>query len=250
MEEGSLQLATMGYQGQTVPYEVPFLAFPTTSGKLIIQAPGAGEMKEGAWNRYVGLGEYLQARNIATLVSFNPPVPDAQFKYPDEPYSYRDASWNRISVESMAHAVEHCLSRVGELCGAEEPEVYLAGFSAGGSVAVAVAPLFPQIRKILLVSAYDSVGWFFLHGLRRYTGEVYIAYAKDDVPAVVLAMTLPSLTRSASAIHARGVPNCDHSFSGETNGKFLSQAYLWAFAGDETFPSPEGGARLYDSTTR
>lgn len=42
METGSLQLMTTGYQGQTVPYEAPFIAFPTTSGKLLIQAPGAG----------------------------------------------------------------------------------------------------------------------------------------------------------------------------------------------------------------
>jgi len=246
MDTGSLQLAATGYQGQTVPYEVPFVAFPTTSGKLMIQAPGAGEAKEGAWNRYVRLGEFLQARNIATLVSFNPPWPDAQGKYPDEPYSYRDASWNRINVEGMAHLVEHCLANAEPLCGPKAPEVFLAGFSAGGSVAVAVAPLFAQVRKILLVSAYDSVGWFFLHGLRHYAGEVYVAYAEGDFPAVALAMTIQSLARKASAVHARGVPNCDHGFSGETNGKVLGKAYLWAFAGDGSFPSPEGGVHLYD----
>jgi dienelactone hydrolase len=246
METGSLQLTAKGYQGQKVPYEVPFIAFPTTSGKLLIQAPGAGEAKEGAWNRYVRLGEYLQARNIASLVSFNPPWPDAQGKYPDEPYSYQDASWNRILVEGMMHLVEHCLTKAEALCGTKEPEVYLAGFSAGGSVAVAVAPLFGRVKKILLLSAYDSVGWFFLHGVRRYAGEVYVAYAEGDTPAVAMAMTLPSLARRASAVHARGVPDCDHGFSGETNGKVLSKAYLWALAGDESFPSPEGGVRLYD----
>jgi hypothetical protein len=30
------------------------------------------------------------------------------------------------------------------------------------------------------------------------------------------------------------------------NGKILSKAYLWAFAGDDGFPSPEGGVLLYD----
>jgi len=246
MEAGCLQLTTTGYQGQTVPYEVPFIAFPTTSGKLLIQAPGAGEAKEGAWNRYVRLGETLQARSLATVVTFSPPWPDAQGKYPDEPYSYRDGSWNRIFVEGMAHLVEHCLTNAEPLCGIKEPEVYLAGFSAGGSVAVAVAPLFAQIRRILLVSAYDSVGWFFLHGVRHYAGEVYVAYAEGDSPAVALAMSIRSFARRASAVHARGVPHCDHGFSGETNGRVLAKAYLWAFAGDESFPSPEGGVRLYD----
>ena len=36
------------------------------------------------------------------------------------------------------------------------------------------------------------------------------------------------------------------SITGETNGKIMSKAPLWAFAGDETFPSPEGGIELYD----
>ena len=249
MDTGTLQFATAGYQGQAVPYEVPFIAFPTTSGKLLIQAPGAGEVKEGAWNRYVRLGENLQTRGLATLVSFNPPWPDAQGKYPDEPYSYRDASWNRIFVEGMAHLVEHCLTNAESLCGTKEPEVNLAGFSAGGSVAVAVAPLFRQVTKILLVSAYDSVGWFFLHGLRHFAGEVYVAYAEDDAPAVALAMSIRAFARKASTVQARGVPECDHAFSGEANGKVLAKAYLWAFAGDESFPSPEGGVALYDQTT-
>jgi len=57
-------------------------------------------------------------------------------------------------------------------------------------------------------------------------------------------MMMPSLARGASAVRARGVPNCDHSFSGETNDRMFSQAYLWAFAGDESFLSPEGGVLL------
>ncbi len=246
METGSLELTTTGYQRQTVPYEVHFIAFPTASGKLIIQAPGAGEVKEGAGNRYVRLGEHLKARGIATLVSFNPPTPDAQFKYPNEPYSYRDASWGGIFVQSMASLVEHCLERAERLCGAKEPEVYLAGFSAGGSVAGAIAPLFAPIKKILLISAYDSVDRLFLGGVRRYMGEVYVAYGEQDPPAAILAMMLPMLAKSASAIYARSVPDCAHSFSGETNGKVLSKAYLWAFAGDDSFPSPDGGVPLYD----
>ena len=245
MKTGSPQLETRGYQGQSVPYEVPFIAFPTTSGRLMIQAPGTSEVKEGAENRYVRLGEFLQARGIATLVSFNPPRPDAQFKYPNEPYSYRDASWNRIYVESLVYVVEHCLKNAGQLCGAAEPEVYLAGFSSGGSVAGAVAPFFPAITKILLVSAYDSVDRFFLAGLRRYTGEVYVAYGEEDFPAAVLATMMPSLARSAGAVHARSVPNCDHHFTGEVNSRVLSKAYLWAFAGDDTFPSADGGIPLY-----
>ena len=241
LKTGVLRLTTTGYLGQTVPYEAPVIAFATTSGRLIIQAPGAGEVKEGAGNRYVRLGERLQARGIATLVSFNPPAPDAQFRYPDEPYSYRDASWSRIFVESMATLVERCLKNATSLCGAAEPEAYLAGFSAGGSVVLAVAPIFTRITKTLLVSAYDSVDQFFLSGVRRFTGEVYVTYGEADPPAALLAMMLPTLARSARAVRVRSVAGCDHFFSGETNDRAFSEAYLWAFAGVESVPWPDGG---------
>lgn len=251
METGTLRLTTAGYRGQPVSYEVPFMTFPTASGRLIVQAPGTGEQKEGTGNRYARLAEYLQTRSIATFVTFTPPTPDGQFDHPDEPYSYRGASWNRIYVEGMASLVEHCLNNAEALCGAKDPELCLAGFSSGGSVVVTVAHFFTAVKKILLISTYDSVGvgsmgWFFLNGLRRYTGEVYVAFGEEDAPAALLAMTLPALARSANAVHARGVPRCGHSFVGETNGRILSKAYLWAFAGDDSFPSPEGGASLYE----
>ena len=251
METGTLQLTTTGYRGQPVLYEVSFMAFPTVSGRLIIQAPGTGEPKEGAGNRFVRLAECLQSRSIATFVTFNPPTPDGQFDHPDEPYSYRGASWNRIYVEGMAYLVEHCLNNAEALCGAKEPEVCLAGFSSGGSVVVTVSPFFAAVKKILLVSTYDSVsvgsmGWYYLSGLRRYTGEIYVTYGEEDAPAGMLAMTVPAMARSASAVHARAVPHCGHSFAGETNGRILSKAYLWAFAGDDSFPSPDGGVPLYE----
>lgn len=192
MEKGCLQLTTRGYQGQTVPYEVPFIALPTTSGRLIIQAPGTSEVKEGAENRYVRLGELLQARGIATLVSFNPPRPDAQFKYPNEPYSYREASWNRIYVESMAYVVEHCLKSAAQFCGATEPEVYLAGFSSGGSVAGAVAPFFPAITKILL-------GSFWSRRMTAWTGSSWPAcgatQGRCTLPTARRTSRRPSLLR-------------------------------------------------------
>jgi len=54
-------------------------------------------------------------------------------------------------------------------------------------------------------------------------------------------MMLPTLARSARAVRVRSVAGCDHFFSRETNDRAFSQAYLWAFAGDESFPFPDGG---------
>ena len=77
-------------------------------------------------------------------------------------------------------------------------------------------------------------------------GSFTADFSASGGPAAMLAMTLPAMARSASAVHGRGVPHCGHSFAGEANGRILSKAYLWAFAGDDSFPSPEGGVPLYE----
>jgi hypothetical protein len=41
------------------------------------------------------------------------------------------------------------------------------------------------------------------------------------------------------------ISGCDHQFQGTRNGQIMAKAPLWAFAGDTSFPSPEGGVVLY-----
>ena len=241
-----LERATLGYQGQAVPYEVPLSAYPTRSGVIVVNAPGAGELKGGRLDRWHTIARDLQARGVATFVTHNPPRADAQFKYPDEPYSYRDASWNTIAVESMAHVVDYALENATALCGVATPTVYLSGFSAGGSTCGAVAHRYPQVKRVLLLSAYDSVGDPFYEGIGQFSGEIYSAYGALDLVAKMLAYMLQYLAPAASGLHVEEVPDCDHGFRGVTNGRVLSKAFSWAFAGDDTFPSPEGGLTLYE----
>jgi len=40
------------------------------------------------------------------------------------------------------------------------------------------------------------------------------------------------------------VRDCDYHFRLERNDKIYSKSPLWAFNGDSSFPSPEGGIRL------
>ena len=241
-----LDAVTQGYQGQEVPFQVPLSAFRTSSGIIIINAPGAGEPKDGRNGRYVTIGQELQRQDVGSLVTHAPPQPDAQGKYPDEPYSYRDASWNRIAVESMSHVIDYSLEHAEELCGSSSPTVYLSGFSAGGSVCGAVAHAYPEVKRILLMSAYDSVGEYFYFGIRQFTGEVYMTYGSQDVMASFLAYAMNFSAPEVSALHVQEVPDCDHGFRGKTNGMVLSKAWGWAFAGDESYPSPEGGLVLYE----
>ena len=232
METGVFQLAIKGYQGQDVPFEVPYLAFPTTTGRIIIHAPGTGESHEGRGGRYVKLGEEFAANGVASLVVFKPPSPDAEYKYRDEPYSYRDASWNRIFIQGMARTVVHCFRLAQDLCGNPQPHVSLSGFSAGASVCLAVAPLFPRVDRVLLLSAYDSVGEYFYQGMREYQGEIYAVVGELDPPAVVLASMLGSAVAGASAFHLRTIPGRRHGLDEKPGDSTVRDAFHWAFASE------------------
>ena len=242
----TLSAVTQGYQSQEVTYQVPLSAYPTATGVIIVNAPGAGEPKDGRDNRYAKIGGHLQDMAVGTLVTHRGPLPDAQSKYPDEPYSYRDASWNRISVEAMVHVIDYCKENAQMLCGSSSPTIHLAGFSAGGSVCGAVAFAYPEVSRILLLSTYDSVGDYFYSGMRKFAGEVYLAYGSEDTMAGFLAYAMNFTAPELKALNIKMVPDCDHGFRGATNGRILSKAFLWAFAGDESFPSPLGGIDLYN----
>lgn len=244
--DAQLDRRTLDHQGQEVAYEVPVTAYPTGSGIIIVNSPGSGELKDGRHNRWATLGKYLQERQIASMVTYNAPRPDWQVQLPWEAYSHKGASWNRLLVDSLTHVVEFSLERSTELCGTASPTVYLSGFSSGGSAVGAVAYRFDEIKRILLLSTYDSVGDEFYYGIARFTGDIYLAYGSEDPMAGFLAYVLQAGPMEARSLRIRQVPSCDHRFSGATNSKVLSNAFYWAFNGDESFPSPEGGLQLYE----
>jgi len=84
-------------------------------------------------------------------------------------------------------------------------------------------------------------------GLGKFTGEVYVAIGdSDEVVGPQAGQTFYDLATSAKLKKLEVISNCNHKFFGEANGRIMSKAPLWAFAGDTTFPSPDGGKKLYD----
>jgi len=241
-----LDKETEDHLGQKVSYEVPISAYPTNSGIIIVNSPGSGEFKDGRHDRWMKLARHLQEREVGTMVTYNAPRPDGLVQLPWEPYSHKGASWNRLLVDSLAHVVEFSLENASELCGTATPTVYLSGFSSGGSAVGAVAFRYQEIKRILLLSTYDSVGDYFYAGIGQFTGDLYLAYGSNDPMAEFLAHMMRFGPMAASSVHIREVPECDHRFSGATNSKVLTKAFFWAFNGDESFPSPEGGLQLYE----
>ena len=234
----SLARETENHLGEQVPYQVPISAYPTDSEIIIVVSPGSGELKDGRNDRWAKLASHFQKQCLASVVTYNAPRPDGQIQLPWEPYSYKGASWNGLLLESLSHAIEISLERAQEICGTTRPTLYLAGFSSGASAVGAVAYRYTEVKRILLLSAYDSVGGPFYEGVTQFSGDVFLAYGAEDPMAGFLAYVLALGPMAANSFQVKQVPNCDHRFSGETNSKLVTKAFYWAFCGDDTFPDP------------
>ena len=228
------------YRGQTIEYEVPLSAYPTSSEVIIVNSPGSGELKDGRGNRWMDLATHLQEQGSATVVTYHAPRPDGQVQLPWEPYSHKGASWNQLLIDSLAHAIDFSLKNAAELCGTASPVVYLSGFSSGGSAVGAVAFRYPQVQRILLLSTYDSVGDPFYAGIERFTGDIYLVYGGKDPMAGFLAYVLQVGPMAARSLHVRRAPDCRHRFDGAECEQIVSKAFNWAFLGNENFISAEG----------
>ena len=235
-----LDRETENHLGEKVAYEVALSAYPTDSHIIIVNSPGSGELKDGRNDRWMKLAKHFQEQQIGSLVTYNAPRPDGQVQLPWEPYSYKGAGWNRLLLESLAHAVEFSLERAHEICGTASPTLYLAGFSSGASAVGAAAFQYPEVKRILLLSVYDSVGDCFYDGVTQFPGDIYLAYGSEDPIAGFLAYVLALGPMAANSFKVKQVPNCDHRFSGETNSELLTKAFYWAFCGDDSFPDPTG----------
>jgi len=244
--DAALSRQTYTPAGEPVEYEIPVSAYPCPSGRMLIVSPGSGELKDGRHNRWRNLALHLQQKGICATVTYNIPRPDFQVQLEWEPYSYQGASWNRMLIEGLCHVADWALEQSPALCGAAAPEICMAGFSSGGSAAGAAACRYPQVKQLLLLSSYDSVGDPFYEGISLFTGDIFMGYGALDPPAGMLAYVVSVGPLSARSMAGRPVPNCDHRFSGADNGRSLVKAVYWALGIDNTFPDPAGAPLLYD----
>jgi dienelactone hydrolase len=140
------------------------------------------------------------------------------------------------------------LVNAAQICGTTAPNIYLMGFSAGAGAVAIVSAEYPEIKKVLLLAPSVDAGKAVIEAsFPKFEGEVYIAIGESDecVGKEAGDYFLGLVTR-ASKKTLVVIPDCDHQFQGRINGKIMSKAPFWAFAGDQSFPSPEGGVVLYD----
>lgn len=214
------------------------IAIPSPSARaVIINIPGYKGDIHGFNGKYDKIGAMLAARGVGAFVE----MPNRLHLFDNDPKSIIDDL--AVVITSVSHETR-------ELCAAEHADIYLMGTSVGGAAVAAVAGRFAQVKKILLVApalppepgtqaiVYKSIAGF--------AGEISVVVGdKDTVTGSEDASFYADVALNAKHRRFEVIPDCDHQFTGETNGMILSKAPLWAFAGEMTFPSPEGGLKLY-----
>ncbi|MEM3730935.1 MAG: hypothetical protein QXE74_04080 [Candidatus Bathyarchaeia archaeon] len=224
--------------GELVEIRIPVTVHPSKTGVVIINSHGLGGSKDGYNGKYVKIAEYLRSLGVGSVVRYHSSL---------FPFAFQNVDMDTLLVGNFMAVIEYVMEDSLRVCGSRNPEIYLAGFSAGASTSAAIAYEFPQVKKMLLISPSADINTKMLRkGLSEYRGELYVTVGDNDpVLSPEAARTILGWAEKAKVKKIAIVPNCDHQFTGERNGRILSKAYLWAFNGEETYPSPERGIKLY-----
>ena len=147
---------------QEVEYSLEIAIHPTTTGKIIINYPGAEGHIDGYNNKYLTLSNHIVNQNLASVVRSG------------NDYAF---GWDMNLRQVLKYTIENSI----DICGIETPEIYLMGFSAGAGAISIVAWEYPEVKAISLCAPAIGVGERRVkNGLAEFEGEVYIVVGEDD----------------------------------------------------------------------
>lgn len=214
-------------------WDIPVEYHPTTSGKIIINIPGADGSVKGYMNKYVNLGDYIQDKGFASFVR----VPN------DRPQEF---------LNTGRCIVNYCLEHSKEICGEDTPELWLMGFSAGGASALLTAWEYPEITKVLAINPFiETVRDDVRSYLPEYKGKLYIVTGGNDkVIGSDTVEYIKEFTNNVSELQTHVIPNCDHQLKGNDNVRILSQLPEYYFLEGyktKSFPNSTGGINFLSS---
>lgn len=226
---------TVPFDGKQFPVELHSQAVPG-SGAIIVNYAGYNGTAYGYADKYVQLADIAANDGLAATVL----VPNKPFD------GYGRAEYQQSLLEVLRAAVAWARAHAEELCGDANPTLYLTGMSAGGSAVAALAAEL-EADKVLLVAPSGDAGEQ-IERLLDYTGEVSIVVGREDivVGGARAGALYRRLAENASACRLQVLDNCDHQFTGEHNGRILSQVQSWAYRGNCLSLDPAAGEKLYD----
>lgn len=217
----------------TEKFDLELIIHPHGNGKIIVNYPGAEGSTDGYNGKYKTLAEYIVSQSLASVVRL------------PNPHTF-GFGWDM----NLRHALAHIHENSKSICNSNDPDIFLMGFSAGAGVIASLAWEYPTVKKILLLEPAPKVGEKgVIDGLCQYKGELYVVVGSGDEalgPEVGNKIIKAAINASKKEIFV--IPNCDHQFRGETNGRIMSHAPFYAFSDNPeiTFPDPKGGIKLYD----
>lgn len=226
-------IRTGRFTSEEVSVPVQLAIHPNQSRRIIVNVPGYDGVIDGFADKYKILGHHIQSEGLAAFVR------TGNHLSPGYPV---DAHLNA--------ALQYVEKRAWEICGEPNPEIMLMGFSAGASAIAARASKHPNVSTIALFApSGDMYKEMVREGLERFTGDVYIVVGEqDDVVGTEAGQFFYDLAAGARKRELYMLPDCDHQFRGEANGRIISEAPFYAFSKDNRplFPDSNGGIKLYE----
>lgn len=206
---------------------------------IIINLPGYGGSIDGYDKKYEKLANYIVDEKLSSVIRMeNSALPKSVYGI--------------LLVKTVESVIEYALQHSEDICGTTNPDIYLIGTSAGGGAIALIAHKYPQIKKLLFVCPATGnvadVGNA-AKSIKLFTGEIYIVTGESDEvinPKYVKEFATSALNGDATNVNFITIPDCDHHFTGETNGRILSRTPFWAFGTDIIFPHIKKSCKLYD----
>jgi len=209
----------------------------SNSRNILIIYPGASGSIDGYNNKYKKIAQLIKSKNIATVIQMD-----------NNYYFSSSLTYGDLMIDKIAQVIEYVDNNSKKLTGYNQVNFYLAGVSASAGAMATISGGFPQIKKMLFIAPALSVGIENIkRGLQHYEGELYLtAGENDEIKAFNSAKTYHDISERALKKELVIIPECDHQFRGERNGKIMANAFLWAFSEKSNFPSHRGGITLYE----
>ncbi|GEM_PF-1583710 len=192
---------------------------------IVVMYPAAKEDLAGAAIDYKAMAKQVYVTGLGAVVRCNG-LYDPKVEFHD------------FNNQIVRFYIDFILEHAERICGHKNPDLYLMGYSSGGSAIASIASEYKQVKKLLLMApSYDSDKQMLIDSLNKFKGEIAVI-AGDRDQIVFPSQVAWFYYRAINAKKRRFVELecCEHSFVGQHNRDILYNSPLWAFGDYNEFP--------------
>lgn len=182
---------------------------PLQSKRIIVIYAGHGTDVDGKFNKYPKIARNLVKRGAGAVVHASDP---------------------RGSIDDLRLVLKYVKKHARDICGCDDPEIYLGGHSAGADTAAQVAEEY-GVKRLLLIGATKTSST-----LRNFKGKVFVTIGARDAYGLSASKSHYKEAVNAESRELVIVPRAEHGFHGPISHRTYHKAYYWAFADDVGYP--------------